>query len=1191
MIVKAGIDKNPSGLELSNRALARRAACESFVLLENDGILPLKEEKIALYGSGARMTVKGGTGSGAVRERYSVSIAQGLENAGIKIATNQWLDRFDKYYQDTYEAYCQNVEKRVEGVREFFKILQLAGQFEHPAGIPVTDEDIRQSRTDTAIYVLARQAGEGSDREDRKGDYRLEDIEFENLKKVSNGYKNLIVVVNAGGVLDLSFLETLHVSALVYFVQGGEEGGNALADVLTGKENFSGKLATSWAYEFSDIPSNTTYSYLGKDKYNQEYNEGIYVGYRYFDSFRVKPRYAFGYGLSYTDFEMEMDRIVQKKDRLEVDILVKNTGGCSGKEVVQLYASVPFGKDGAEYQRLTAFAKTSLLEPGKTEMIHMTADIRGLTRYDEHNAAYVLLAGTYILRLGNASNNTKAAAVLRVEDDIVTEQCAHICPVQHTVEEIAPPLRKKEDLPQDLEGIDLDVSCLKTIVHEYVTPKYEGTACELADQMSIRQLAELVCGGGTSARNLVVSAMGASGTTTAELYEEFGIPNIILADGPAGLNLTSQIVEMPDGTFKSANVPEIREAYKRYLFGFSKIALMGQMAKPEEGTLHYQYATAWPCSQLLAQSFNTSLLEEIGDAVGKEMETYGVTVWLAPGMNIHRNPLCGRTFEYYSEDPFVSGKMAAALVRGVQSHPGKGMSIKHFVANNCELERNASSSNMNERALRELYLKGFEIAVKESEPMTVMASYNMINGVYVVNNYDLLVKVLRNEWGFQGLVMSDWDSMKCEKDDCMNAVTGDVLKAFKAQCDLIMPGRPDQIEALVKGAEEGLVSTDDMKRSAARVIAMIQQNTVCKIRKKQSHTEQTAIYPGKVWLDTKGERIQAHGGAMFYEDGMYYWYGENKEKTDGKNGIWTWGIRAYSSKDLYNWEDKGVIIPPDTQNSESSLYPEKHVDRPHILKCKHTGKYVCWIKLSGPDACFTLLTADHFLGPYHMEKNTFYPLGQKVGDFDLVEDEDSQKAYLFMDSNHAGIVCMELAADYLDVTREVSRQYEGLHAPFCREGIAVFERQGKKYMLTSGMSGYIPNQSDSAVSDSWTESFVSIGDPHVDDESKASFNSQISKVFQVYGKKDLYIAMADRWVPGYKIDAKRADIITRAIAAHFEPDVYRLEEGEKAELMNSPLLGTANTSAADYVWLPLRFEGEKVFIEWKDEWKVEDYES
>lgn len=359
---------------------------------------------------------------------------------------------------------------------------------------------------------------------------------------------------------------------------------------------------------------------------------------------------------------------------------------------------------------------------------------------------------------------------------------------------------------------------------------------------------------------------------------------------------------------------------------------------------------------------------------------------------------------------------------------------------------------------------------------------------------------------------------------------------------------------------------------------------------KKEYPKQTAIYPGKVWLDTKGERIQAHGGAIFYENGTYYWYGENKEKTDGKNGIWTWGIRAYSSKDLYNWEDLGLIIPPNTEDSSSSLYPQKRVDRPHILKSPETGKYVCWIKLSGEEACFAILSADRFLGPYRMEKNEYYPLGQKVGDFDLVEDGEQGKAYLYMDSNHAGIVCMELTRDYLSVKGEVSRQYEGLHAPFCREAPAVFERHGKVYLLTSGMTGYIPNPSDSAVSDSYQNPFTSMGNPHVNDASKASFNSQISKVFKVPGKKDLYIALADRWVPEYVVDEKRSDLIMRGIASRYEPEKYQISQEEQRELMDSPMLASADTSIADYVWLPLRFEGNKVLIDWREEWKLEEFE-
>ncbi len=816
-ILKATTDPNASALELKNRELARRAAAEGFVLLENDGTLPLKERRVALYGAGARMTVKGGTGSGAVRERYSVSIEQGLINAGFEIASTPWLDRFDRFYADTYEAYRQEQEERVKGIREFYKILGTVTPFRHPTGVPITEEDVKASACDMALYVLARQAGEGNDRVDEQGDYRLDDIERENLEFVSAHYRNLVVIINCGGVIDVSFLDRLHVSALVYFVQGGEEGGNALADVLSGKQNFSGRLATSWAYRFEDIPSNTTYSYLGGDQYNQEYNEGIYVGYRFFDTFGVRPRYRFGHGLSYTRFESTLIGLEALNGQVHVKVQVTNTGDTAGRETVFVYAAVPFGKNGAEAKRLIAFGKTGVLQPGKRETVALDIPLRELCCYDEKVSAWALRAGEYILYLAE-----EPCAVLTLKEERRLEQCAPVCPPQHEIAEITPPERKPPEA-SGLPRLALDPVVPETIAHTYETPQYSDS---LSDQMSAEQLIRLTVGGGTSNRNLQVEAMGASGTTAPDLYKALGIPNIILSDGPAGLNLTSQVVELPDGTTKAARVPENLAAYRRYFFGFAGMALKSQMADPSEGTVHYQYATAWPCSQLLAQSFDPCLMEEVGDAVGAEMEAFGVTVWLAPGMNIHRNPLCGRTFEYYSEDPLVSGKMAAAIVRGVQRHPGKGMSVKHFAANSCELERNMSSSNLTERALREIYLRGFEIAVKESNPLTVMAAYNKINGVYCTNSYDLLVKVLRNEWGYQGAVISDWDSMKCVPGESTKALSGDVQKAAAAQCDLVMPGRPDQLEALAKGLENGTVRMDDLRRSAARVLHLIRSNTV-----------------------------------------------------------------------------------------------------------------------------------------------------------------------------------------------------------------------------------------------------------------------------------------------------------------------------------------------------------------------------
>ena len=819
-IVLAPTSPDITALENENRALARQAAAEGMVLLENNGVLPLREKEIALYGAGARMTVKGGRGSGEVRNRSNVSIAQGLENAGYTILTTAWLDAFDAYYRDTYEAYRQEMEKRVEGLWEFFKIQRAITPFMEPNSMPIAEKDV--AACDTAIYVLSRQAGEGHDRKYEAGDFLLTEAEKDNLRFLRAHYKELVMVVNVGGMVDLSFLEEMPVSALIYFTQGGEEGGSALADLISGKVNFSGKLTSTWPMKYEDVPSANTYSGFSADILEQDYTEGIYVGYRYFDTFGVRPRYAFGYGLSYTSFDIQYQDVLLEKDQITLLAAVTNTGSVAGRQVAQLYASVPFGSD-SECKRLVAFKKTRLLAPGETETVQLTFTCRDLSVYDEEKSAWLLRAGDTVLRLGSAANQTIPVFRLQTANEIILEQCTPICPLNRPVEEITPPQRALEEL-RHLPCASLDSWTPELICHTYETPEEAPDA--LISAMTDEQLVNLVIGGSTRPEIQQVTALGASGTTTGSLYEECGIPNVILSDGPAGLNLTSHVVQLPDGPVKAARVPQNLEAYKRYLFGFNRIAMTSQMVKPEDGASHYQYATAWPCSMLLAQSFDPELLEKVGDGVGKEMEAFGVTVWLAPGMNIHRNPLCGRTFEYYSEDPLVSGKMAAAIVRGVQKRPGKGMSVKHFAANSCELERNRSSSNVHERALREIYLRGFEIAVRESDPMTVMAAYNRVNGLHCVNSYDLLVKVLRNEWDYKGLVMSDWDSMKADPTDCTKPLTGDVQKAHAAQCDLVCPGREDQHQALLQGLREGKVQHYDLERSAQRILRLIRKNTV-----------------------------------------------------------------------------------------------------------------------------------------------------------------------------------------------------------------------------------------------------------------------------------------------------------------------------------------------------------------------------
>lgn len=347
-----------------------------------------------------------------------------------------------------------------------------------------------------------------------------------------------------------------------------------------------------------------------------------------------------------------------------------------------------------------------------------------------------------------------------------------------------------------------------------------------------------------------------------------------------------------------------------------------------------------------------------------------------------------------------------------------------------------------------------------------------------------------------------------------------------------------------------------------------------------------AVHPGQVWLDTNGRRIQAHAGGIIEEDGTYYWYGENKEFTDGRSQIWTWGIRMYASKDFYNWEDLGLIIPPVLDDPNSPLFPEQKDDRPHIVKNARTGKYVCWIKLSGPEACFTILTADKLQGPYTIEKTYYNPLGMHIGDFDIAVNPENGRAYLYCEAEHDRVVGIRLTDDYLGADELVSTQYEKLFAPFCREGVTVLQRGGKLIMLTSGMSGYVPNQSDAAVAEGFEETFVSIGDPHIDDDSLSSFNSQISQAFRVPGK-DEYITLADRWVPKYVVTRQRALDLRQSIASTHDAEHYPATPEQMKEMMASPMLESAETRIADYVFLPLTFaEDGRPEIRWQESWKI-----
>lgn len=352
-----------------------------------------------------------------------------------------------------------------------------------------------------------------------------------------------------------------------------------------------------------------------------------------------------------------------------------------------------------------------------------------------------------------------------------------------------------------------------------------------------------------------------------------------------------------------------------------------------------------------------------------------------------------------------------------------------------------------------------------------------------------------------------------------------------------------------------------------------------------------AIRPGQVWLDTEGKRIQAHGGSIITVEDTFYWYGENKEKTTGKDDIWHWGVRCYSSGDLYNWKDEGIIIPPDTENPDSPLNPRAMMDRPHIVFNENTGKYVAWLKIMGEPPCFAVLSADHILGPYQMVNPRVNPCGLSVGDFDLAVAPEDNKAYLFSERPHTMLYCADLNEAYTDAAGMYTEHFPHKAPPAAREAPAHFMRKGLHYLITSGTTGYHPNPSEAAVSRLWHGPYEILGNPHAGDASLTSYNSQISSVFRHPGKKDLYIALADRWLPelpktegdGYWT-GEAYKKTHRKFKKIFDPESNFVFSPEDASEM------FINSSLSDYVWLPLRFDGDRVYIDWREEWTVEEYE-
>lgn len=825
-------------IEKQHMDFARKLAGECVVLMENDGVLPLKKVgAVALYGNGARQTVKGGTGSGDVYSRNVTTIEQGLTNAGFSVLTGDWLSRYDKKRSDALAQYDRWLQKKSIELQMPSVAVGLYHQPKETAPLPILSEDIQD--TDTAIYVIARKSGEGADRFAEKGDYYLFDEEVENLRALAKAYPKLIVLLNVGGVIDMKQMKEIEgINAIVLMGQLGNIGGDAIVDVLLGKVTPSGKLTDSWAGDYADYPSAATFSHNNGNVLDEYYTEGIYVGYRYFDTMKKSPLYCFGYGKSYTEFAFVTECVAVNGNQIHVAVTVTNVGKeYAGKEVIQLYYSAPAGKLVKPQQELIAFGKTNCLSPGESEKIELTVNIVDMASYSEADAAWILEQGNYILRLGNSSRNTQPIALIKLEETVRTLQLKNVL--------------GKSDFPQiSVETVkttrveEENLQCRFT-VHSAEIPRqkavYQGkrmpftteqtrkltaddvrngrcTVEELVSQLTVKELAAVCVGTFSSGEvdaNVIGGASdsvpGAAGDTTSILKESRGIEGVIFADGPAGLRLTPHFKVSPNGKILSAE--ENAEGAKDY----------------------YQYCTAIPIGWSLAQSWDTKILESAGKMIGREMEQFHIDLWLAPSMNIHRNPLCGRNFEYYSEDPLISGKMAAAITRGVQSNAGKGTSLKHFAANNAEDNRYFQNAHACERALREIYLKGFEITVRESQPFAIMTSYNLINGTHAANSYDLLQSVLRDEWGYEGLVMTDWFASqnmpvitgKNPSDYPISASTG----CCYAGNDLQMPGCKQNANDLIKAVEtreiiDGYqVTLADLQQCAANIIRVVLKAT------------------------------------------------------------------------------------------------------------------------------------------------------------------------------------------------------------------------------------------------------------------------------------------------------------------------------------------------------------------------------
>ena len=753
-------------------ALCRRAAAEGAVLLKNQGgALPLTgDAPVAVFGRVQLDWFYVGYGSGGdVNPPYRVNLMDGLKNAGVPVD------------QELAQLYAQWSEANQPFMgfwgnwRRYFEEM------------PLTQEQIQAaaSRCGTALVVIGRAAGESRENTLEPGSYYLTDDEKALLSRVTEAFEKTVVVIDAGSILDLSWLEEYAVAGALLVWQGGMESGNAAADLLTGRVNPCGKLTDTVAFRYEDYPSQ---NFLGQD-YNQ-YTEDIYVGYRYFETFEKDAvQFPFGFGLSYTSFSLENAQVKACGDRVRVRLDVRNTGSRPGREVAQVYARAPQGLLGKPQRTLCAFQKTKLLQPGESQRLTLVFPVQSLASFDDsgatgHKNAWVLEAGSYELFVGADVRSAQPAGSVSLPELRVVEELQEVSAPTTAFDRLVNKNGRKA-----LEPVPLAVRSLKERIVDNLPDELPFTGDkgiqlkdvalglasldDFAAQLSPEELEALSHGD-----YIMGSPLGTAGNAAVmggitESLRSKGVPPITTTDGPSGIRLQ-------------------------------------------------YYCSLLPCGTCLACTWDPELVESLYQSHGREMVQKGTDVLLGPGMNIHRNPLCGRNFEYFSEDPLVTGKIAAAMVRGIQKN-GVSACPKHFACNSQETNRAFNDSRLSQRALREIYLKGFEICVKEGRPQNIMTSYNKINGVWGHYNYDLCTTVLRGEWGYEGCVMTDWWMRQSPDPDFENV--WDSAYRIRAQVDVLMPGGIDQKgspdPSALESYQKGGLTLAELQRGAKNVLRYI----------------------------------------------------------------------------------------------------------------------------------------------------------------------------------------------------------------------------------------------------------------------------------------------------------------------------------------------------------------------------------